>query len=138
MWGIFVSPQNGTIPERIFIQTLGCVLADDIYIYIYIYAHDALPLEIKILGLDLFQSVQTFPYNVQIFCRIYKLSCEKYRPTKTSNFKRTIFHKNSKFLFIDSSKPIYKINKNFYKLFTNSAKKFLSKYNISILRSNQI
>ena len=45
--------------EVFFIQTLGRVLADDIYIYIW--AHDALPLEIKILELGLFQSVQTFP-----------------------------------------------------------------------------
>ena len=36
-----------------FEYTIGRVLADDIYIYIYIYAHDALLLEIKILGLDL-------------------------------------------------------------------------------------
>ena len=62
--------------EVFFIQTLGRVLADDIYIYIYIWAHDALPLEIKILDLGLFQSVQTFPYNVQIFRKIYKLSRE--------------------------------------------------------------
>ena len=60
--------------EVFFIQTLGRVLADDIYIYIW--AHDALPLEIKILELGLFQSVQTFPYNVQIFRKIYKLSRE--------------------------------------------------------------
>ena len=36
-----------------FEYTIDRVLADDIYIYIYIYAHDALLLEIKILGLDL-------------------------------------------------------------------------------------
>ena len=48
--GIFVSPRNGMIPKRIFIQTLiGRVLADDIYIW----AHDASPFEIKILGLGL-------------------------------------------------------------------------------------
>ena len=81
---------------------------------------------------------EAFPCNVQIFRKIYKLSRKIWRPTKTSNFKHKIFHKNSKYLFIDSSKPIYKINKNFYTLFTNSTKKFLSKYNISILISNQI
>ncbi|CAA3026855.1 RNA polymerase beta chain [Olea europaea subsp. europaea] len=48
-WGISVSPRNGMMPERIFIQTLmGRVLADDIYT-----AHDVLLVEIKTLGLDL-------------------------------------------------------------------------------------
>ncbi|KAL8493876.1 hypothetical protein ACS0TY_024878 [Phlomoides rotata] len=48
--GISVSPHNGMMLERIFIQTLiGRVLADDIYIW----AHAVLPLEIKTLGLDL-------------------------------------------------------------------------------------
>jgi len=61
------------ILKRVFIQTLiGYVLGDDIYIYIYIYivcvcVYNALPLEIKLLGLDLLIDSSPFEHNQYLF-----------------------------------------------------------------------